>query len=158
MEKGFFEVFPQLKLDTEMSGMLKDAVISKVSTTSRQDFLRIYMTSRRLLAKEKILFLERELKNQLFPNHELTIKIIEKFYLSEQYTLQNLMDVYWDSILTEFRNYSLVEYNILRKAKLSFPEEGVLLLTLEDSVLARQMEDEIYHILLILSSLRMKVY
>lgn len=147
MEKSFFEVFPQLKLDTEMSGMLKDTVISKVSTTSRQDFLRVYMTSRRLLAKDKILFLERELKNQLFPNHELTIKIIEKFYLSEQYTLQNLMDVYWDSILTEFRNYSLVEYNILRKAKLSFPEEGVLLLTLEDSVLARQMEDEIYHIL-----------
>lgn len=147
MAKGFFEVFPQLKLDTEMSGMLNDAIVSKVATTRRKNALRIYLTSGRLLPKDKIFSLERELKQQLFPYHEMSIKIIESFRLSEQYTLKNLMDVYWNSILTEFRSYSLLEYNLLRHARLEFPEETVLFVRLEDSVLARQKEEEIYHIL-----------
>ncbi len=147
MAKGFFEVFPQLKLDTEMSGMLDDATVSRVSTTRQKNALRIYLTSNRLLPKDKIFFLEREMKQQLFPYHEMSIKIIENFHLSEQYTLKNLMDVYWNSILTEFRGYSLLEYNILRHAKLEVLDEAVLSLKLEDTVLARQKEEEIYHII-----------
>ena len=147
MEKSFFDVFPQIRLNTEISGMLDGATVSRVSTTSRRDFLRVYLTSGRLLSKDRIYLLERELKQQLFPNHNLTIKIIENFHLSEQYTLKNLVDAYWNSILTEFRNYSQVEYNMLRHAKLEFPEEYTLRVTLEDSVLSRQKEGEIYRIL-----------
>ena len=122
MAKGFFEVFPQLKLNAEMSGMLGDATVSKVSTTRQKNALRIYLTSGRLLSKDKIFSLEQELKQQLFPRHEMSIKIIENFCLSEQYTLKNLIDVYWNSILMEFRSYSLLEYNLLRHARLEFPE------------------------------------
>lgn len=77
----------------------------------------------------------------------MNIKIIEKFQLSEQYTLKNLLDVYWNSILTEFHRYSLLEYNLLRHAKLDVVEEKVLRVSLEDTVLAHQKEEEIYHIL-----------
>ena len=147
MAKSFFEVFPQVKLNREIAGMLDETVISRVSTTSRKDFLRIYLSSGRLLSKERIYLLERELKQQLFPHHNLTIKIIESFHLSEQYNLKNLLDAYWNSILTEFRNYSLVEYNLLRQARMEVTDEHVLHLTLEDSVLSRQKEGEIYRIL-----------
>lgn len=101
MAKSFFEVFPQLKLDTDLHGMLDDATVSKVSTTRQRNSLRIYLGCGRLLPKEKIYFLESELKRQLFPHHTMNIKIIEHFQLSEQYTLKNLLDVYWSSILTE---------------------------------------------------------
>ena len=147
MAKSFFEVFPQLKLDTDLQGMLDDATVSKVSTTRQRNSLRIYLGCGRLLPKEKVYFLENELKRQLFPHHMMNIKIIEKFQLSEQYTLKNLLDVYWNSILTEFHRYSLLEYNLLRHAKLDVVEEKVLRVSLEDSVLAHQKEEEIYHIL-----------
>ena len=147
MAKSFFEVFPQLKLDTDLQGMLDDATVSKVSTTRQRNSLRIYLGCGRLLPKEKVYFLENELKRQLFPHHTMNIKIIEKFQLSEQYTLKNLLDVYWNSILTEFHRYSLLEYNLLRHAKLDAVEEKVLRVSLEDSVLAHQKEEEIYHIL-----------
>ncbi len=87
------------------------------------------------------------MKRQLFPQHVMNIKIIEKFQLSEQYTLKNLLDAYWNSILTEFHRYSLLEYNLLRHAKLDVVEEKVLCVSLEDTVLAHQKEEEIYHIL-----------
>ena len=147
MAKSFFEVFPQLKLDTDLQGMLDDATVSKVSTTRQRNSLRIYLGCGRLLPKEKVYFLENELKRQLFPHHTMNIKIIEKFQLSEQYTLKNLLDVYWNSILTEFHRYSLLEYNLLRHAKLDVVEEKVLRISLEDTVLAHQKEEEIYHIL-----------
>ena len=147
MAKSFFEVFPQLKLDTDLQGMLDDATVSKVSTTRQRNSLRIYLGCGRLLPKEKVYFLEDELKRQLFPQHVMNIKIIEKFQLSEQYTLKNLLDVYWNSILTEFHRYSLLEYNLLRHAKLDVVEENVLCVSLEDTVLAHQKEEEIYHIL-----------
>lgn len=147
MAKGFFEVFPQIKLNSEMSGMLKDATISKVSTTSQKNFLRVYLCSGHLLPKDRVYLLENEIKQQLFPNHKILIKVIENFHLSDQYTLKNLMEVYWNSILTEFRSYSLLEYNILRHAKLDYPDEQTLSIALEDSVLARQKEEEIYRII-----------
>ena len=147
MAKSFFEVFPQLKLDTDLHGMLDDATVSKVSTTRQRNSLRIYLGCGRLLPKEKIYFLESELKRQLFPHHTMNIKIIEHFQLSEQYTLKNLLDVYWSSILTEFHRYSLLEYNLLRQAKVDVVEENTLRISLEDSVLAHQKEEEIYHIL-----------
>ena len=147
MAKSFFEVFPQLKLDTDLHGMLDDATVSKVSTTRQRNSLRIYLGCGRLLPKEKIYFLESELKRQLFPHHTMNIKIIEHFQLSEQYTLKNLLDVYWSSILTEFHRYSLLEYNLLRQAKVDVVEENTLRINLEDSVLAHQKEEEIYHIL-----------
>ena len=147
MAKSFFEVFPQLKLDTDLQGMLDDATVSKVSTTRQRNSLRIYLGCGRLLPKEKVYFLEDELKRQLFPQHVMNIKIIEKFQLSEQYTLKNLLDAYWNSILTEFHRYSLLEYNLLRHAKLDVVEEKILCVSLEDTVLAHQKEEEIYHIL-----------
>ncbi len=130
-----------------MTGMLRDASVSKVSATTRHDFIRVYLSSGRLLPKEKVFFLEKELKQQLFPNKQVTIRIIEKFSLSEQYTLPNLLEAYWSSVLTEFRRYSLVEYNVLRHASYECPDEHTFVLIIEDTLPARQKEEDIYHIL-----------
>ncbi len=183
MAKNFFEVFPQLKLNGDLAEMIEDTTVSRVSTTSRRDYLRIYLSSSRLIPKQKIFVLEQEIKRQLFAKKKIRICVMESFHLSEQYTLPNLMEAYWPSILKEFQNYSLVEYNLLRHAKyeclekkkpdniaILLPErqktqnseisllekqspeiretkEECLILTLEDSLLAHQKEEEIYHIL-----------
>ena len=147
MSKLFFDVFPELKVNQDMKKLLADVEVTKVSTNRQRDRLRVYLLSTRLIWKSNIFHLENNIKKQLFPHHDVSIKIIEKYQLSGQCNPEKLMDVYKDSILDEFREYSLLEYNVLRMAKMEFPEENKLILTLEDSVIARQRTEEIVQIL-----------
>lgn len=41
MSKSFFEVFPTLKLDAKTKEIMEQTVVEKVSTTRKQDFIRI---------------------------------------------------------------------------------------------------------------------
>ena len=41
MGKAFFEVFPGLKLDSKTSEIMEQTNVTKVSTTRKQDFIRI---------------------------------------------------------------------------------------------------------------------
>ncbi len=147
MGKLFFDVFPDLKVPSEMERLMKEVEVTKVSTNRQRSHLRVYLLSSRLIEKSRIFDLERNIKKQLFPDHELTVKIIEKFQLSGQYNPKKLMMVYHDSVLEEFRNYSLLEYSVFKGAQLEFPEEGKLNLTLEDSVIARQKSEDMVQIL-----------
>ncbi|MCM1045899.1 MAG: PolC-type DNA polymerase III [Candidatus Gastranaerophilales bacterium] len=147
MSKPFFEVFPALKLNQATHDILEQAQVEKVSATKRRDFLRIYLFSTRLILKPDIRTAEREIKKQLFPQANLTVKIYERFELSSQYTPEKLLELYRDSILEELKEYSHIEYNAFRTAELDYPKEGQLLLTLEDSVLVRSKESELVRVL-----------
>ncbi len=147
MGKLFFEVFPDLKVPSEIERLMADVEVTKVSTNRQRDHLRVYLLSSRLIEKNRIFRLERDIKKQLFPEQKLSVKIIEKFKLSAQYNPQKLMNVYKDSVLEEFRTYSLLEYSVLKMAQIEFPDEKKLMLNLEDSVIARQKSEEMVQIL-----------
>lgn len=147
MGKPFFEVFPSLKLDRETHDIMEQTSVEKVSATKSRDFLRIYLYSTRLIVKDDIWATERQIKKQLFPSADMRIKIYEKFELSRQYTPEKLMDLYQESILAELREYSRVEYNAFRTAKISYPEENKVLLNVEDNCLVRSRESELVRIL-----------
>ncbi|MDE5866634.1 MAG: hypothetical protein K2H31_08560, partial [Lachnospiraceae bacterium] len=93
MSKKFFEVFPTLKLDTGIEDLFEQVMVEKVSATKRKDFLRIYISSDRLIQKEDVLRVEREMKNQFFPNASMTIRIYERYNLSTQYNPEKLMNI-----------------------------------------------------------------
>lgn len=147
MGKKFFEVFPTLKLDTGLKDLYEQVTVDKVSSTKRKDFLRIYISSDRLIQKEDVFRVEGEIKKQFFPNAAMVIKIYERFHLSAQYDPAKLMEVYRDSILLELREYSPVEYNLFKKADMDFTGDGRLLLTVEDTVLGKGKSEELIHIL-----------
>ena len=147
MGKKFFDVFPTLKLDTGLKDLYEQVTVDKVSATKRKDFLRVYISSDRLIQKEDVFRVEGEIKKQFFPNAAMVIKFYERFSLSAQYTPEKLMDVYRDSILLELREYSPVEYNLFKKADISFEENNRLLLTVEDTVLGQGKADELVRIL-----------
>ena len=86
MSKSFFEVFPALQLDSHTKEIMEQTVVEKVSTTRKQDFIRIYISSNKLIDKSDILKTENGIKKQFFENQDLTVKIYEKFSLSAQYT------------------------------------------------------------------------
>ena len=147
MSKPFFEVFPSLQLNTDIRDLMGQTEVERVSATKRRDFLRVYLKSTRLIQKADIWTTEQEIKKQLFPQANLTVKIYEKFELSSQYNPEKLMDIYKESILEEFREYSHIQYNALKTAKIEYPSENEMLLTLEDTVLNHSMEGEILQIL-----------
>ena len=147
MSKAFLEVFAGLKLPTQVGRQFEDVEVLKITSTSKKDFLRIYISSEHLISKEIVYKAENEIKNQLFKNNDLTVKIYERFQLSSQYTPQNLMDAYWESILLEFRQYDHIMYIALRGAEITYPDSAKILLTVEESVLTKSKEEEMLRIL-----------
>ncbi|MGN1148047.1 MAG: PolC-type DNA polymerase III [Lachnospiraceae bacterium] len=147
MSKPFFEVFPGLELDGQAKEQMEQVEVEKITSTSRKDFLRIYIVSNHLIQKEIIYKVEKEIKEQLFKKAVMTIKIYEKFRLSSQYTPQKLLDIYKDSILEELKEYDHIVYNAFKGADIAFPSEDKLELTVADSVLIRSKSDELIRIL-----------
>ncbi len=147
MGKKFFDVFPTLKLDTGLTDLYEQVTVEKVSSTKRKDFLHVYISSDRLIQKEDVFRVEGEIKRQFFPGAPMVIKFYERFRLSAQYTPERLMDVYRESILSELRAYSPVEYNLFKNADIVFEEGDRLHMTVEDTVLGKGRAEELARIL-----------
>ena len=147
MEKRFFDVFPKLKLDKQSNELFEQVTVEKVSATKSRDFVRVSISCDYLIPKETIYKVEKEIKKQFFDRHQVTIKLYEHFHLSEQYTPENLMKEYGASILQELKEYSPVEYNIFKSAQITYPEQNKVLLTVEDTVLARSKAPELIRIM-----------
>ena len=143
----FFDVFPTLKLTGDSKGLLAEAEVTKVTTTSAKTFIRVYIHSRRLITKDIIYKVENEIANQLFKESRIRVKIIEKFTLSSQYTPQKLYDAYKESILMELKNYSIIEYNIMRQAEIEFTNEYTMKMTISESIVSEKKTDELKRIL-----------
>ncbi len=145
--KVFFDVFPTLQLDPDVSELLADVEVTKITTNKEKSSLRIYIDSRRLIHKKSIYYMEDSIASQFFPGNRTSIKVVENYHLSGQYTPKKLLESYKDSILTELRNYNAIEYSLFKRADTEFVEESVLQLTLEDSVVAREKAEELKRIL-----------
>ena len=147
MNKKFFEVFPTLQLDKKLKSLLENTQIERVTSNRAKDMLRIYLQSDHLLQKEIIWEVEQQIRSQLFPNHTMEIKIQEKYILSSQYTLENLMESYRESILMEIQKYNHVLHSMFKQAKLSYPQNSVMVMTVKDTVLYRDLQEELLRIL-----------
>ena len=141
--KKFLEVFPDLKIADEFRELLKLVEVERVSTPRDRSSIRIYIMSPRLIHKKEIAGLEKGIKDQMFPGKKVVIQIFERYCLSEQYTPEKLLSVYKDSILYELKNYSIIEYNIFRKAEFTFPDDAVMELTIEDNEVMREKAGEL---------------
>ena len=147
MSKAFGEAFPTLKLEEELEGLLDTTEVTKISANHEHTHIRIYLRAKRLIFKKNIWKLEKAITEQIFQNRAIQVKIIESYELSEQYTPKSLIEVYKDSILDELNAYSVLEYNLLRTADMEFPEEDRLILTMDETIIAKTRTDEIIEFL-----------
>ena len=144
---GFFELFPKLEIDRDLSHALEDGVVEKVSTNGAHDALRIYLSCSALIPKRRIWKLEEEIQKQCFPGQRIKIRIIEKFRLSGQYNPKNLYEAYKDSIYEEIDHFSALLFGVFKKAQMEFDRADHLQITLEDTVIARERENDLHDIL-----------
>ena len=142
MDKLFLDVFPALQLNSKLQNLFSEVFVTRVGTNKQKNSIRIYISSEHLILKEYIYAMEKEIKNQLFPKHNMMIKIYEKYTLSAQYNIKTLLEIYLESMLDEIQRYSQILYSALRKAEF-IPGEETLLIKVEDYVPYRNSETEI---------------
>ncbi len=126
-----------------MKKLLSETEVTKVGMNREKTGMRVYLSGSRLIHKKKIYQLESSIRQQIFAGRQMEVKIVERYHLSGQYTPETLMELYKDSILEELKQYSLMEYNLLRTAKMEFPAGNRLLLTLENTIIAQTRADDI---------------
>ncbi len=143
----FFDVFPALEVNGEMKKLLTEMEVTKVSMNHEQTRLRIYLLGKHLIHKRNIYELEKAIREQIFKVKPIDVKIIEKYQLSAQYHAKALLDVYKESMLEELKQFSLMEYNLLRTAKMEFTDESHLNLTIENTIIAQTRSNEIMEFL-----------
>ena len=147
MSKTFLEVFPTLNIEQGLISLMEKAEVTKISANHDKSHIRIYLHAKRLISKKYIWYLEKEIKNQLFPGKEIEIKIIESFELSEQYNAKTLLQEYKESMLEELNEYSVLEYNLLRTAEMDFVTPSKMTLTLDNTIIAKTRGEEIVEFL-----------
>ena len=136
-----------MKITDQLRELLNLVQVEKVTSTRDRSQIRVYLKSPRLIHKKNIYDLEKGIKEQLFPDKQLEIKVLEKYRLSEQYTPKKLLEVYKDSLLLELKHYSIVEYNIFRKAQIEFEGQDRMTLTVEDTMVNRDRVGELKRVL-----------
>ena len=145
--KPFLEVFPDLHIADSVRGLLELVQVERVSAARDRSSIRIYIDSPRLMHKQNIYKLEEGIREQLFPGKRITVKIVEKYHLSEQYTPERLLELYRDSIQLELGRCSALLANLFHRAECSFDQEGGMTLALADSMVARERGPELQRIL-----------
>ena len=143
MAATFFEVFPVLKLNKNMAALLEEARIDKVAASQAHNRIRIYMTCPRLIAYEEIRKLEVQIEAQLFENTDVRVEVADRYELSEMYTPERLMTIYFDSFEAELRSSSDLEANIFHKARKEFAGASRMVLTVEDNFITAAKTPEI---------------
>ena len=138
MEKDFFDVFPTLKVKTELSDWLDMVTVTKVSCNAAKTRIWVYIRCDRWIHKKHIFTLEEQIERQCFQGLNISVTVIERFYLSAQHTPANFLEIYRSSMELELRNYNMLEYNLFKRAEITFPDDEVMNLVLPDSVIARE--------------------
>ena len=105
-EKPFFEVFRTLQVDAQLHSLFEQVMVTRVSTNPGRDVLRVYIVSKKLIAKDQLFHIAKQIQRQVFGTRKTQVYLFEKFQLSEQYTPEKLWDLYEDSVLTELEAYS----------------------------------------------------
>ena len=82
MSKVFADVFPTLKLNTDIQALLEGVEVTKVATNSTRDFIKVFIQSTHLIPKRYIYEMEQAVKNQLFARNRIQIRVIESYVLS----------------------------------------------------------------------------
>ena len=138
----FFEALDALSVSMELEKLFEETEVEKITMSREHTVIRIHMLSFRLISHLNIKKMEYQIKKQLFGSASTTVELIERYELSAQYTLPKLMTVYYDSLLSELREKSILDYNILRTSEYHFKEDS-LIICCEDNFVSRSRSGEL---------------
>ncbi|MBP5292324.1 MAG: PHP domain-containing protein, partial [Lachnospiraceae bacterium] len=136
MEKKLIEVMPELSISPELKECADSIRINKICLTRDRREVHIYINSSRLISKRSVFVLESAIKAQLFSKKDIKVLIFEHF-LMDDINAEEVYAQYKDSILLELKTMHLLDYQMLSKADISFPEDEVMLIYIPDTIINR---------------------
>ncbi len=140
--RDFKEVFTSLKLDEELSQIADLMQVYRVALSKDKDVLNIYISSHQWINRKKLDKLQNLIKNQLFREYVISVRIKEVFYLSEQYTPESFFDNYKKSMKYELDEKSHILSHLFHSASVSFDNDEMHII-LPDAAIYKQKEDEL---------------
>ncbi|MCR5409436.1 MAG: PolC-type DNA polymerase III [Lachnospiraceae bacterium] len=143
-KKPFFEVFSSYDPQSqEIREMLSEVTISEVSMTSTGSRIDVYIESPHPVHKKDIFSVQKELAGSLDGRGRVKVTLHERFTLSSQYNAFNFFDEYKGSIGYAMKAEHPMMYSIYHQAKKEFKNDKELLITLPDSVIARDVAHDL---------------
>ncbi len=146
-EKPFFEVFPTCELKSNLEILFQEVTVRRVTRNTNNTVFKVFVFSHHIIQHKEIRRVEAELSKQLFPGRGITFQIFETYELSGQYTAESLLSVYKDSIHQELKEYNPILFHLFHHAEIAYPEEKRMVLTLEDTIVSRNMTEELQSVL-----------
>ncbi len=143
MGKAFFDVFPTLRVNRQLTELFAETQVEKLTTDRMRTALRIRLSSRHLIHRRYAEQMQLEIARQVLRDAGRKVLITERYELSSQYTPRHLMDAYRDSIAYEIAAFSPVLGRVFREAKISYPDGERVILTLHDNCFARDGEERL---------------
>ena len=146
MNMQFFEVFETLKVAKELHDMFEDTVIERVAASRINQEVKIYIMSTHLISRKLVKKMQYQIKKQLFGDTTNDIRLYDRYELSAQYTPDKLMAAYYDSLLEEMKDSSILEYNLFKMA--NYKVEGdTIEIEMEDNFVAKNKSSNMKRIL-----------
>ena len=131
--------FENLTLPKDLAVLLEQVTVEKVLVYKADATIEIYIQSHHLLSHEQIQTLRVQIETERFAKTPYTVKIRQHYQLSEQYTPDNLVKLYQDSLVAELKASSMAAGSIIEQDKWNVDGEQ-LTLTGEDNLVARHKE------------------
>ncbi|NLL93821.1 MAG: PolC-type DNA polymerase III [Clostridiales bacterium] len=139
--KDFFTVFPDLKLTKVLNDLFLQVQVEKIVACREANSIKVHIYSEKLIENKDLTVVTKAMKDQLFSNGNITVSINCRFKLSDMYTPKNLYEAYKESILEEIRNTSIIMYTILKKDKIEFEGNDMIISVEETTINCAKLED-----------------
>ena len=141
--RKFLDVFTDIEINNKIRDYFLDVDVTRVLMRNKDMTCLIYIESKHLIPKEMIFSMEEAVRLSLFGmNERVHVTILERYILSDLYNLETLTETYFPSFLEELSHYNHTLYRMIKRGSYSI-SEGILTLSLEDSLLAHDREGEI---------------
>lgn len=74
-EKPFFEVFRTLQVDGQLHSLFEQVMVTRVSTNPGRDVLRVYIVSKKLIAKDQLFILQNSSASGLWHQEDAGLSL-----------------------------------------------------------------------------------
>ena len=142
LKKPFFDVFTAYAPDSdEIKELLSDISVSEITMTSTRSKVDVYIESPHPVHKKDIYAIQKELASSLDRRGRVKVVLHERFRLSSQYNASNFYDEYKGSLAYGMKVESPLMYSVYHQAKKHFDDNGSMVVTLPDTIVAHDVSD-----------------
>ncbi|MGL4362564.1 MAG: PolC-type DNA polymerase III [Cellulosilyticaceae bacterium] len=136
-QKAFFQVFPELDVNKSLFDLFASIFVEEINYHKKDNILEINVKSMEVVSYQVIKTMKDAIKKQLFASSELNIKINIIFDLSSNYSLQEILKNYKESIVQELMDKKLLYYLIVKNANWEVSGDTITV-QLENNLIARK--------------------